>query len=398
MNIAFLLAAGKSKRFHGDKLFALLKGKPVIYYSLQFLQQSKHVDAIFIAANTKNKGKIAQLVKNGKFQKMKKIILGGATRFVSVKKLLSTSARFSRPLSSSLYVIHNAANPLAENFELELCFRLLRDEHISGAAVGRKVQSTLKKSDGVFVEKTIPRRNVWEMETPQVVRAKDFLTACKNHATIRQNQNHIFTDDLSLLEAAGFKTALVEASPYNRKIATQEDFELMKIFAGDVPSAISVGIGEDSHRFSNEWPVTSDQCLKLGGMKIKNLPKLEAESDGDVILHALCNAVASAIGEGSLGTYATEMHMHGIRDSSQYLKKILGAMERKHRRISHCSISIEAARPKIDPIAPIIKKHLSKLLKIPANKIGITATSGERLTPFGKGLAIRCAAIVTSKD
>ena len=55
--------------------------------------------------------------------------------------------------------------------------------------------------------------------------------------------------------------------------------------------------------------------LILGGIKIKNFPALEANSDGDVILHALCNAISSAIGGGSLGTYATKMCARGIKDS-----------------------------------------------------------------------------------
>ncbi len=121
---------------------------------------------------------------------------------------------------------------------------------------------------------------------------------------------------------------------------------------------------------------------------------MEAESDGDVILHALCNAISGALGGGSLGTYATKMCARGIKDSKKYLAEVLKKAAAKNWSVNQCSISIEAARPRIDPLASKIKKSLSALLKIPSEKIGITATSGEGLTPFGRGAAIRCQAVV----
>jgi 2-C-methyl-D-erythritol 2,4-cyclodiphosphate synthase len=88
------------------------------------------------------------------------------------------------------------------------------------------------------------------------------------------------------------------------------------------------------------------------------------------------------------------MAKQGIKNSEQYLRVIQNAMDRQHKSIRNCSLSIEAARPKIDPLASRIKKNLSRLLQIPTGNIGITTHSGEKLTPFGKGEAIRCQAIV----
>lgn len=383
MNIAFLLAAGKSRRFGGDKLFVLLEGQPVIWHSLKFLNDSKYVDAIFIAVSKGNKKKIEKLVCDEKFNKVQKIILGGKTRFESVKKCLVA-------LSSHLthFIIHNAANPFATQEELRRCIIRLKGK-ISGIGVGRPVSSTIKNAPGGRVKKTLSRENLWEMETPQVVRAQEFLEATQHHFASD------FTDDLSVLEAAEMETRVILASPQNRKITTKEDW----------PLNYAVGIGEDSHRFENQKPKIKDQnenvkckikrkSLTLGGLRLQQYPVLEAESDGDVILHALCNAIASALGKGSLGTYATRMTRKGIKDSKQYLRVIQNEMRRQQRSIHNCSISIEAARPKIDPLAPRIKKNLSRFLQIPTESIGITATSGEKLTPFGKGEAIRCQAMV----
>lgn len=412
MNIAFLLAAGRSQRFGKDKLFEDLSGKPVIVYSLAMLQHSRAVDAIFVAANARNKKKIEALVRKEKFSKVKKIILGGASRFGSVCTLTEKLLITSYALHVTHLIIHNAANPFAIGNEIRACVKALRPG-ISGAAVGRPVQSTLKEVAGGLVKKTISRAGIWEMETPQVVRARDFVAACK-----KVSRSHAdFTDDSAVLEAAGFKTAIVKASPRNKKITVAEDllsFENLLSFPRKeasvtllhpgmppAPLHIRVGIGEDSHVFviassakTGRSNLAKRNCLRLGGISIKNFPALEADSDGDVVLHALCNAISSALGGGSLGTYATKMAHRRIRNSKKYLEKILKKMNRANHTIYNCAISIEAARPRIDPLTPKIKKSLSILLKIPENRIGITATTGEKLTPFGKGKAIRCQAVV----
>lgn len=148
-----------------------------------------------------------------------------------------------------------------------------------------------------------------------------------------------------------------------------------------------VGIGQDSHRFKegNE--------LILAGVKIENHPGLDANSDGDVVYHALVNAISSALGKGSISYYADELCEQGIKDSSRYVlevKKHLG----KHN-VNNISIAIEAKTPKIEPIVDDMKKNISKLLDVSVEKIGITVTSGEGLTAFGKKQGIQVFCIVS---
>jgi len=79
-----------------------------------------------------------------------------------------------------------------------------------------------------------------------------------------------------------------------------------------------VGIGQDSHKL-----VKAKGKLVLGGVVISEDYYLKADSDGDVIIHALCNALSTAIGGGSLDTWAGEMFRSGVRDSREFLKVIL---------------------------------------------------------------------------
>lgn len=415
MNIALLLAAGQSVRFGSDKLFASLKGKPVIAHSLRFFENSSNTDAVFVAASSQNKKNIEELVAQEGFKKVKKVIVGGATRYQSVFRLLPHVVNSG----AQYFVIHNAANPMLEEGDLARCFDAFKGA-VKGVAVGRKIQSTVKNAPGGIVKNTVSRAGLWEAETPQVVCAKDFLEACDKFP------DEDFTDDISVLEADEKQTAMVEASYKNRKITVPEDLELLRFFAGEYTEVQSqtgvneeffTGIGEDSHAFApaalrraSDVQCRAESChaelvkacplapcLVLGGVKVPDLPALAADSDGDVIIHALCNAISSAIGQGSLGTYATDMCKKGIKDSKEYLKIVLGEMARKHRRLIQCSISIEAAKPNIDALTPEIKKNLSGLLDIPEENIGITATSGEGLTPFGRGEAIKCQAVVVIK-
>jgi 2-C-methyl-D-erythritol 2,4-cyclodiphosphate synthase len=153
-----------------------------------------------------------------------------------------------------------------------------------------------------------------------------------------------------------------------------------------------VGIGQDSHSFDHGKP------LVLGGLVIFKNNGLKANSDGDVILHSICNALSSAIGGNSLGTWADEMCFKGITDSKEYVKYIMKKVSIKNYQINNLSISIEAKTPYLSlKIIKKIKKKIAQLLKIKLEQLGITFTSGENLTSFGKGKGIQVLTIVSLK-
>lgn len=381
MNIGLILAAGKGRRFGADKAFAAIAGESAIMRAAQMFEKCGKIDAVYIAVNASNKSGILREIRRGKFKKTEKVFLGGNTRFKTVKKFFKRH-NFGK---KDNVVIHNVANPFAEEKEILSCLNSLRGS-VCGAAAGRKIIATVKQKTaaGFF---TLPRKELYETETPQAVRAKEFSSALKQAPGAAD-----FTDDLALLENAGYKTVIIPASSYNKKITFLSDLAVSpRLFWLKGSAMASVGIGEDSHRFKK---ILSKKPLILGGVKVKNFPALEAESDGDVILHAVYNAVSSALGGGSIGKFATVLAAGGIYSSREYIKKIMALLGIRRLEIRHVSISIEAARPKIDPLAQRLKKCLSGLLKIPVHGIGITATTGEKLSPFGKGLGIKCTAVV----
>jgi len=146
------------------------------------------------------------------------------------------------------------------------------------------------------------------------------------------------------------------------------------------------GIGLDSHAFD-----TTDKVLTLGGYIVSNEIGLSGNSDGDVILHAIFNAISNAIGRRSIGFYADDLCLNqNIKDSKKYLDIALIMMSDSKYEISNISIVLECKKPKIEPISKEIKSSISNILNLKEDLIGLTATSGEELTAFGQGLGIQC--------
>lgn len=153
-------------------------------------------------------------------------------------------------------------------------------------------------------------------------------------------------------------------------------------------------LGQDHHRFSNE-----EKPLRIAGIDIDTARKLEANSDGDVVLHAITNAISGITTKNILGKAADDLCQSGITDSSAYLKLALDDLKAMETvNIVHLSISIEALKPKLSPHMERMRQKLSELLEIEPSSIGITATTGEGLTGMGQGLGIGVLCVLTVSD
>ena len=155
---------------------------------------------------------------------------------------------------------------------------------------------------------------------------------------------------------------------------------------------IRTGIGQDSHRFLSEE--IAKPCV-LGGLIFESVPGFNANSDGDVIFHALCNAISSLTGVIILGKKADELlEKEGITDSLVYLIEALKTLG--DQCITHVAITLEAARPKFLNRIPELKENIAKAMGLAVSQVGITATSGEGLTDFGCGEGVQCFCIITT--
>ena len=152
---------------------------------------------------------------------------------------------------------------------------------------------------------------------------------------------------------------------------------------------MKVAIGQDSHRFDFE---SKTRKLILGGIIFEGSTPLAGNSDADVVLHSITNAVSGITCKNILGKVADDMCKSGITDSEEYLKEALKYLNEK---IVHLSISIECKTPKISPKIEEMRNNIARILNITPSQVGITATTGEGLTEFGKGNGISCFSIIT---
>ena len=152
-----------------------------------------------------------------------------------------------------------------------------------------------------------------------------------------------------------------------------------------------VGIGQDSHRF---LPIDSSKPCILAGLIFEDVPGLAADSDGDVVFHAICNAITSVSGVPILGGIAIDLcHKDGITDSQVYLEKAMETLG--NMRIEHVALSIEGKRPRLQMHSLAMRQNIAKVLKISIEQVGLTITSGDGLTDFGCGEGLQCFCILT---
>lgn len=154
------------------------------------------------------------------------------------------------------------------------------------------------------------------------------------------------------------------------------------------------GIGQDSHRFLSSD--TSKPCI-IAGLTFDEVPGFNANSDGDVVYHALCNAISSLSSVPVLGDLADKLcAQDGITDSEVYLQEALKTLGKQ--KIAHIAITIEAKKPQFKKRIDEMRQNIARVVDVDISQVGITATSGEGLTDFGCGDGIQCFVLVTTVE
>ena len=154
--------------------------------------------------------------------------------------------------------------------------------------------------------------------------------------------------------------------------------------------AVLTGVGYDLHRLE------SGNGIVLCGVKISSDKSFVAHSDGDVPIHALMDAILSALGENDIGHFfPTDDDRYKKADSCALLLEVLNIAKTKGYMLNNISVSIIAQEPTLSPYIDEFKERLSKVTKISCAKIGISATTNEGIGDIGDGNAIASFAAVT---
>ncbi|MFC1629721.1 2-C-methyl-D-erythritol 4-phosphate cytidylyltransferase [Patescibacteria group bacterium] len=222
MNVAIILAGGKSKRMKKiDKIFHKIKGNPLIFYTIKVFETHPKINEIVVVIKKGSFEKLDSLIKKYKFKKIIKIVKGGKTRqesaFNGLKSLNNKKG--------DLILFHNGANPLISQKEISDVIGAAKK--YGAALVGQMAKDTIKEVDKKsFIVRTIDRKKISLAQTPQVIE----YDLAKKVFGKAQRERFEGTDDVSLVERIGGKVKIVPCSYKNIKVTTQDDLILVKSF------------------------------------------------------------------------------------------------------------------------------------------------------------------------
>lgn len=216
---AVIVAAGSSRRMNGvNKQFLKLGGIPVIAKTLLAFENCSAVKNIILVVRDEDVFDLQMMAEKYSITKLSDIICGGKTRQDSVLRGLSRLAKEDKKV-----LIHDGARPLVADETIRSVADALETHSAVTCAV--KVKDTVKQVDeSGKVLKTLNRESLVAVQTPQGVRTKDYLSAIEKIGEVSS-----FTDDTSIMEAAGYEVYTVEGSYKNIKITTPEDIALAEI-------------------------------------------------------------------------------------------------------------------------------------------------------------------------
>jgi 2-C-methyl-D-erythritol 4-phosphate cytidylyltransferase/2-C-methyl-D-erythritol 2,4-cyclodiphosphate synthase len=284
--------------------------------------------------------------------------------------------------ASDVVLVHDAARPFVSE---DVISRVIEAAASHGAAIAAvPVRDTVKRveaqsSDRVIVE-TIPRESLYLAQTPQ-----GFATDVLRDAVALGRSGVEATDEAALAERAGHHVLIVDGSQSNVKITTPEDLES----AGrSVASPSRIGTGYDLHR------LVPGRKLLLGGVEIPSETGALGHSDGDVVCHAVTDALLGAVSAGDIGQHFPDTDARWKDASSiPMLKEIVDVVRSRRFAIANVDVVIVLERPKLGPYRSQIAESLASALQISADAVGVKAKTNEGMDAVGRGEAIVAHAV-----
>lgn len=375
---ALIVAAGRGSRFGGPlpKQYALLAGQPVLRRTIVAFHAAG-IDRVQVVIGPGDDAHYAAATDG---LDLPAPIQGGASRQQSVLNGLEALA--GNP--PDLVAIHDAARPFVRGAEIEACLAAAAVEGIDGAVLGIPLADTLKRvGDGNAVTETVPRRDLWRAQTPQVFRFAPLLAAHRAAAPLAAAEATALTDDAAVAERAGLKVVMVAGSEDNRKITTAEDLLSTRM-------ETRTALGFDVHGFG---PGTA---VMLGGVAVPHSQALAGHSDADVALHALTDAVLGTIGAGDIGKHfpPSDPQWRGA-SSDRFLRHAVDLVTARGGRIVHLDVTIVCEAPKVGPHRDAIVRSVARIADIAPDRVSVKATTTEGLGFTGRREGVAAQALAT---
>lgn len=375
-----VVAAGSGTRLgHSEpKAFVDLRGKPILEHALDGVFDSIEPAQVVVVAPRAKLAVASAIARRaaGAAAASISVVAGGDTRQASVAAGLAAVAD-----DVEVVLVHDAARALTPG--------ALFDRVISAVRAGGGVVPALPVSDTIkrigrdeMVVATVDRRDLVHVQTPQGF-PRAALVAAYAAATAE------FTDDAALFQDAGGAVAIVEGEARAFKITTPWDLRRAESVLG-VTSGIRTGVGVDVHAYDDAAP------LWLGGVYWPDEPGLAGHSDGDAVIHAICDALLSAAGLGDLGTrFGVSDARFADARSEVFLRETLALVSGSGYRVGNVAVQVIGTRPRVAPRRDEVESRLTALVGAPVS-LSATTSDGLGFTGRGEGLTAIATALLTS--
>ena len=387
---ALLLAAGRGQRFGPHlgtaKQFVPLAGQPVWVWPARSLLDFAQLRRLIVILPQDSQPELAKQMAADLAEDPRLIcITGGAERPDSVQVGLDYLA--ADPQAGEFVLVHDAARPLLPGRVTGAVLAAL-----AGGAEAvvpcLPVTDTICQLAAAPQDSTLDRDRLRAVQTPQGFVRAHLAELHKKAAS--QPDTPPASDDAQLFDRAGRAVQLVEGAAELMKLTSPQDLAVLELLL-ERKKEMRVASGFDVHRFGE--PTGKPACLMICGIETRHDRPLIAHSDGDVGLHALCDALFGCLADGDIGSHFPPSDAQWKQaDSGQFLTYAAQRVQAAGGRILNLDVTLLCEQPKIGPLREKMRARIAELAGISMARISVKATTTEQLGFLGRGEGIAAMA------
>ena len=387
---ALVPAAGAGARFGGatPKQYLQANDRPLLWHALACLSAHPSIARVFVILRPED-----MLYEQHPWQELGERIeplrVGADARAQTVLNGLQAIRKHVD--DQDWILVHDAVRPCLQPEWIDRLIAEIGDDDVGGL-LAVPVSDTLKQADAsARVASTRPRTGLWRAQTPQMFRYGLLVRALTRADAVDT------TDEASAVEGLGLAPRLVMGSDLNIKVTYPEDLRLTQLILTNIRAlgarrlhmTLRSGQGFDTHA------LVAERKLILGGVHIPHDKGLLGHSDGDALLHAICDALIGAAGLGDIGRHFpdTDPRYKGA-DSRDLLRSVATMLAAAGWRVVNVDSTIIAEAPKLAPHIPAMVANIAVDLKIAPDCINVKAKSTEKLGFVGRGEGMAAEAVV----